>query len=54
VWGRREMHVGVLWRTLIKKPLVKSRHRWEDNFKMDLQELDEVMEWIDRSQYRDR
>jgi hypothetical protein len=48
------MHTGVLWRSLIKKTLVKSRHKWEDNIKMDLQELDEVMDRIVRSQYKDR
>jgi hypothetical protein len=39
------MHTGVSLGSLIKeKPLTKSRHGWEDNIKMDLQELGEVMD----------
>jgi hypothetical protein len=31
-----------------KKAIVKPRHRWEDNIKMDLQEVGyEGMDWID-------
>ena len=31
-----------------KKPLARSRHRWEDNIKMDLQEVGcEGMDWIE-------
>ena len=38
-----------------KRPLGRSRHMWEDNIKMNLQEVCcRVMEWIDLSQYRDR
>jgi hypothetical protein len=38
-----------------KRPLGRSRHRWEDNIKMDLQELGcGGMDWIDLSQDRDR
>jgi len=38
-----------------KKPLGRPRHRWEDNIKMDLQELGRVsMDWIDLAQDRDR
>ena len=38
-----------------KKPLRRPRHRWEDNIKMDLQELGRVsMDWIDLAQDRDR
>jgi len=38
-----------------KRPLGRSRHRWEDNIKMDLQELGcWGMGWIDLSQDRDR
>ena len=36
-------------------PLVRPRHRWEYNIKMDLKEVGgEVMDWIDLTQYRDR
>ena len=38
-----------------KRPLGRSRRRWEDNIKMDLQEANcEVMDWIDVAQDRDR
>ena len=37
-----------------KRPLGRPRQRWEDNIKMDLQEVDGGMDWIDLSQDRDR
>ena len=38
-----------------KKPLGRPRHRWEDNNKMDLQEVGcEDMDWIELAQDRDR
>ena len=38
-----------------KKPLLRPRRRWEDNIKMDFQEVGcEGMEWIDLAQNRDR
>ena len=38
-----------------KGPLGRPRHRWEDNFKMDLQEVGcDGMDWIDMAQDRDR
>jgi hypothetical protein len=36
-----------------KRPLVRPRRRWEDNIKMDLQEWDGVMNWIDLAPRRD-
>jgi hypothetical protein len=34
-----------------KRPLGRPRHRWEDDIKMDLQEVDrEGMDWIDVAQ----
>ena len=37
-----------------KIPLGRNRHRWEDNFKMDLQEVGcGGVDWIDRAQDRD-
>jgi hypothetical protein len=54
VGERRDAHRGFVEKPDLKKTLVKSRHRWEDNIKMDLQELVEVMNWIVRSQYKDR
>jgi len=38
-----------------KRPLGKPRCRWEDNIKMDLQEVGcGVMDWIELAQDRDR
>jgi len=37
-----------------KRPLVRPRHRWEDNIKMDLQEVGcGGMDWIELAQDRD-
>jgi len=56
VWVRGEVHTG-FWRVKPegKKPLGKPRRRWEDNIKMDLQEVGRGgMDWIDLAQNRDR
>ena len=38
-----------------KRPLGRHRCRWEDNIKMDLQEVGRGgIDWIDLAQYRDR
>jgi hypothetical protein len=38
-----------------RRPLGRPRRRWEDNNKMDLQEVEcGVMDWMEHSQYRDR
>jgi len=38
-----------------KRPLGRPRRRWEDNIKMDLQEVGcEGVEWIELAQDRDR
>jgi hypothetical protein len=42
--GACSMYGGVVYRVLVgkpdgKRPLRRPRHRWEDNIKMDLQEL---------------
>ena len=38
-----------------KKPLGRSRHRWEENIKLNLQEVGcEGMDWIEVAQDRDR
>ena len=49
-----------LYRVLVgklegKRPLGRPRHRWEDNIKMDLQEVRcGGMDWIEVAQDRDR
>jgi hypothetical protein len=38
-----------------KSPLGRPRRRWDDNIKMDFQEVGcEVMDWIELAQDRDR
>jgi hypothetical protein len=38
-----------------KRPLGRPRLRWEDNIKMDFQEVEcECMDWMDLAQDRDR
>jgi hypothetical protein len=37
-----------------RRPLGRPRRRWEDNIKMDLQEVGWAMDWIDLAQDRDR
>jgi hypothetical protein len=35
-----------------KRPFGRRRRKWEDNTKMDLQEVNEAMDMIDLAQYR--
>jgi hypothetical protein len=37
-----------------KRPLGRPRHKWEDNIKMDLQELGVGGDWMELAQDRDR
>jgi nicotinamide riboside kinase len=37
-----------------KRSLKAHRHTWENNIKMNLQEVGWGMDWIDVAQYRDR
>jgi hypothetical protein len=37
-----------------RRPLGRTRRRWEDNIKMDLQDVGCGVDWIDLSQDRDR
>jgi hypothetical protein len=38
-----------------KRPLLRPRHKWEDNTKMDLQDVGwEAMVWIDHAQGMDK
>jgi hypothetical protein len=48
------VYTGFWWGNL-KRPPGQPRQRWEDNIKMDLQEVDDgSMDWIDLAQDRDR
>jgi len=54
--GERKCACSVLLvKTEGKRPLGRPRRRWEDNIKMDLQEVGcGGMDWIDLAQDRDR
>ena len=57
MYGGEERHI---YRVLMgqperRRPLGRPRHRWEDNIKMDLQEVGcGGMDWIELAQVRDR
>jgi len=62
-WTQHAAHMGErrgIYRVLVgkpdgKRPLGRTRHRWEDNIKMDLQEVGyRDMNWIELAQDRDR
>jgi hypothetical protein len=43
------------YRILVERPLGRPSRRWEDNIKIDLQEVGwEGVDWIDMAQDRDR
>ena len=51
---RRGIYRVVMGKFEGKRPIGRSRHRWEDNIKMDLQEVGcRDMDWIDLAQDRD-
>jgi len=50
--GRGEV---LVWKPQEKRPLGRPRRRWEDNIKMDLQEMEcGGKDWIELAQDRDR
>jgi len=62
-WAGHVARVGesrIVYRVLVgkseeKRPLESPKRKWEDNIKMDLQEVGfEGMDWIDVAQDRDR
>ena len=48
------MHRVLVGKLERKRPLGKPRRRWEDNIKMDLQEVGGGGDWIELAQDRDR
>jgi hypothetical protein len=55
VWGRKRYVRGFGGEPEGKRPLGRPRLRWEDNIKMDLQEVEcEGMDWIELAQDKDR
>jgi len=52
---RRGIYKVFVWKPEEKRPLGRRRRRWEDNIKMDLQEMGFwCMDWIELTQDRDR
>jgi hypothetical protein len=52
--GKRGTYRILVGRPEGRKPLGRPRRRWEDNIKMDLQEVGWGMGWIELAQDRDR
>jgi hypothetical protein len=52
--GGRGLHRVLVGKTGGKSPLGRPRRRWEDNIKMDLQEVGGVGDWMELAQDRDR
>jgi len=52
---KRGIHRVLMGKPEEKKPLGRSRHKWEDSIKMDLQEVGfGGMDWIELAKDRDR
>ena len=52
---RRGVLRVLVWKPEVKRPLGRPRHRWDDNIKMDLQEVGcGGMDWFELAQDRDR
>ena len=55
MWVRRSIYKVVVGKPEGQRPLGRHGHRWEDNIKMDLQEVGcGGMDWIKLAQDRDR
>jgi hypothetical protein len=53
--GREEAYSVLVGKTEEKRPLARLRSRWEENIKMDLQEVGRGdMDWIELAQDMDR
>jgi hypothetical protein len=51
---KRSAHRILVRRPEGTRPLGRPRRRWEDNIKMDLEEMGWGMDWIELAQNRDR
>ena len=52
---KRGLYRVLVGKPLGKRPLGRPRHRWEDNVKIDLQEVEcGDMDWIELAQDKDR
>ena len=50
----RDVHRILVGKPEGKRPLGRPRRRWEDNIKMDLQEVGGGADWMELAQDRDR
>ena len=51
----RGVHKGLVGNPEGKRPLGRPRHRWEDNIKMDVEEVGRgCVDWMELAQDRDR
>ena len=50
----RDVHRVLVGKPKGKRPLGRPRRRWEDNIKMDLQEVGGGGDWMELAQDRDR
>ena len=50
----RGVHRVLVGKPERKRPVGRPRRRWEDNIKMDLQEVGGVGDWMELAQDRDR
>jgi hypothetical protein len=53
-WGKRGAYWILVLRPEGQRPFGRSRHRWEDNIKMDLQSVGWGIAWIEVAQNSDR
>jgi hypothetical protein len=49
-----DVYRGLVWKPEGRRPLGRSRRRWEDNIKMFIKKWDGRMDWIDLAEDRDR
>ena len=54
MWEGRVVHRVLVGKPERKRPLGGPRRRWEDNIKMDLQEVGGGGDWMELAQDRDR
>jgi hypothetical protein len=55
VWERIDVCTGCWWESLRKRPLLRPRREWEDNIKMDFQEVGGCrVDWMELAQDGDR
>ena len=53
-WEGRGVHRVLVGKPEGKRPLGRPRRRWEDNIKIDLQEMGRGGDWMELAQDRDR